>query len=383
MSNSDDLSMFSKEPFSKAVEQFVELVTSCDALTFLLGAGSSKPAGLPLTKELTDIVSCSPKLDVISHQILNAVKDVFAEAPEAHIEDYLSEIVDLLAIADRRAERGVQENTIAVANAKYTAEQLLQASNQIKRAIANAIEEKVDVSTHQDFITSVHQPVRIGRPARSHPVDYIVLNYDTIIEDALALANVRYADGLYGGPTGWWMPSTLEEQGLSARVIKIHGSIDWCLFPNELSPRRVRPGIRIQGEFDLPALIWPSSRKYQETQLDPFAELMERARKAMRPTKGGQRLLVICGYSFGDNHINLELEKALEEAEGELTVAAFTDEDEPKGRLKKWNDDNAIRDQVLIFANRGFFHGESKEPSCKDLPWWQFEILTNILRGEA
>ena len=265
----------------------------------------------------------------------------------------------------------------------YTAEQLRQASNQIKRAIASAVEGKVDVTTHRDFITSVHQPVRIGRPAPSQPVDYIVLNYDTIIEDALALASVPYADGLYGGSTGWWMPSTFEREGLSARVIKIHGSLDWSLFPTGPSPRRVRPGIEIQGDVDLPVLIWPSTRKYQETQLDPFAQLMERAREAMRPTRGGQRLLVICGYSFGDSHINLELDKALEEAEGELTVAAFTNEDEPKGRLREWNDDNVVRDQVLIFANRGFFHGASKEHSPDDLPWWRFEILTRILRGEA
>ena len=94
-----------------------------------------------------------------------------------------------------------------------------------------------------------------------------------------------------------------------------------------------------------------------------------------------QRLLVICGYSFGDSHINLEIDKALHESEGNLTIAAFTDGDEPTGQLQKWHEDDALREQVLIFANRGFFHGDTKKTSIKDLLWWKFENLTRILKG--
>ena len=119
-------------------------------------------------------------------------------------------------------------------------------------------------------MTSVHRPARVGRPAPAQPVDYLVLNYDTIIEDALAFGNIPYADGLYGGATGWWEPDTFEATGLSARVIKLHGSIDWRQFPDEQSPRRVGPSIKLPDEVNLPVLIWPSSTKYQEAQLDPF-----------------------------------------------------------------------------------------------------------------
>ena len=216
-----------------------------------------------------------------------------------------------------------------------------------------------------------------------NPVDYLVLNYDTIIEDALALGNISYADGLHGGATGWWNPSTFEADGLSARVIKLHGSIDWRQYPNEQSLRRFGPSITIPGKDDLPVLIWPSSTKYQETQLDPFAQLLDRARKAIRPTRTAQHLLVVCGYSFGDSHINLEIDAALKDAEGKLTVIAFTDRDKPTGQLKEWHDNDAVSEQVLIFANRGFFHGNSEDISPTDLLWWKFEILTKILKGEV
>ena len=103
----------------------------------------------------------------------------------------------------------------------------------------------------------------------------------------------------------------------------------------------------------------------------------------MRPSRGTQRLLIICGYSFGDRHVNLEINKALRESEGNLTVAAFTEMDEPTGLLKEWREDGSIRKDLLIFANRGFFHGDANEVSKGNLPWWKFENLTRILRGNV
>ena len=383
MTNTGELSAITTEPFDTAVSQFQDLISGCDGLAFLIGAGCSKCAGLPLIKELTEMVLNDAAVDCRSKQILNAVKDSFAEATDSNIEDYLSEIVDLLAITVRRASRGVNKNTVTIGADQYTAEELRKASNQIKRAVADAIGRERDVSIHQDFVTSVHRPVRVGRPPLSQPVDYLVLNYDTIIEDALALGNISYADGLYGAATAWWNPSTFEADGLSARVIKLHGSIDWRQYPNEQSLRRIGPSITMPGKDDLPVLIWPSSTKYQEAQLDPFAQLLDRARKAIRPTRTSQHLLVACGYSFGDSHINLEIDTALKDSEGKLTLIAFTDKDVPTGQLKEWYENDTINVQVLIFANRGFFHGSNQNISLTDLFWWKFEILTKILKGEV
>ena len=383
MANAGEMSAVTTEPFSTAVSQFQDLISGCDGMAFLIGAGCSMCAGLPLTKELTDKVLGDAEVDCLSKNILASVRDIFSEAADAHIEDYLSEIVDLLAITDRRAERGVNNNAVAVKDAQYTSVDLRKASNQIKRSIARAIQVKVNISTHQAFVASVHRPVRVGRPTSAQPVDYLVLNYDTIIEDALALGHIPYADGLYGGATGWWDPNTFEAPGLSARVIKLHGSIDWRQFPDEQSPRRIGPSIAIPGAVDLPVLIWPSSNKYQEAQLNPFAQLLDRARRAIRPTAGAQHLLVVCGYSFGDSHINLEIDNALKASEGKLTIAAFTDKDKPTGLLKDWHNNEAVREQVLIFANRGFFHGGHDVISLKDLPWWKFESLTKIFKGEV
>ena len=157
MTNPDEMAAVTTEPFSTAVSQFHDLISGCDGMAFLIGAGCSRCAGLPLTKELTDKVLGDVEVDCLSKTILASVRDIFSEAADAHIEDYLSEIVDLLAITDRRAERGVN-NAVAVRDAQYTSAELRKASNQIKRAIARAIQVQVTISTHQDFVTSVHRP---------------------------------------------------------------------------------------------------------------------------------------------------------------------------------------------------------------------------------
>ena len=93
-------------------------------------------------------------------------------------------------------------------------------------------------------------------------------------------------------------------------------------------------------------------------------------------------VLVICGYSFGDSHIDLEIEKALYQSEGRLTIVAFVSTNEPEGKLLSWLSDDTISDQVRVYANKGFFHGNKKFVQDAELPWWKFEILAQLLGGK-
>lgn len=185
MTTPDNLSVLREQPFSDAVAKFDDLLIQ-SGRAFLIGAGCSKCAGLPLIAELTDFVLGSEELDGTSKAILIEIKKLFAGAANTHIEDYLSELIDLLAIAERRDERGATQKEIALGGNGYTAEQLRNTINQIKRAIAGIIEKKVAIETHRAFVEAVHRPVRVGKVAPSQIVDYLVLNYDTAIEDALA-----------------------------------------------------------------------------------------------------------------------------------------------------------------------------------------------------
>lgn len=377
----DDLAPLKETVFATALSDLDDLLMQ-SGKAFLLGAGCSKCAGLPLTAELTAKTLASVRLDATTKTILTAIEALFAGANAANIEDYLSELVDLVAIAERRGARGATTSTAPLNGVDYSAKQLKDAVDQIKEAIAEVIDIGVNLEVHWKFIQAVHRPARPGRTVATRPVDYLVLNYDTLIESALALQKLCYADGMNGGNSAWWDSTTFEADELAARVIKLHGSIDWSEISGDPLPRRIAKSLTLPTGNERKVLIWPASTKYRETQRDPYAQLSSLARRVLRPQSGSQTVLTVCGYSFGDSHINIEIERALRESGGELTVVVFTFDEEPTGDLKRLHEDMEITDQVRIYARRGFFHGTTAVKSANDLPWSKFENITRLLGGE-
>ena len=377
----DDLSPLKEPNFAVALNDFDELLTQ-SGKAFLLGAGCSKCAGVPLTAELTAKTLESELLDATTKNILASIEELFKGAVGANIEDYLSELVDLVAIAERRDARGATKDTASLKGVDYNATTLKDAVDQIKEAIAKVIDVEVDLEVHWKFIQAVHRPSRPGRAVTTRSVDYLVLNYDTLIESALALEKLCYADGMNGGNSAWWDVTTYDMNGLAARVLKLHGSIDWSEMSGDPLPRRIAKSLMLPTGSERKVLIWPASTKYRETQRDPYAQLSSLARSVLRPESGRQTVLTVCGYSFSDSHINIEIERALLESGGELTLVVFTFDEEPIGELKRLHEDESITDQVRIYARRGFFHGATTTKSITDLPWWKFENITRLLGGE-
>lgn len=381
----DELAAFRKEPFAKQVEQLKTLLSQ-SRRAFVIGAGCSKYAGLPLMNELTEKV-----LDKLldngrdngrAHAVLEGLQNHFAGSESCTIEDYMSELVDHIAIAERRKLRSATASNVTINENEYSPDYLGKALIEIKNTIADVIgKKKPEISVHRKFVHAIHHVLQSGKAVQPKWVDYYTLNYDTLFEDALSLERIPVADGFNGGATGWWDDQAYKDDSAQARILKVHGSIDWCLWASEVLPRRVRQGLVVDDTQER-VLIWPASTKYREAQRDPFAQIIEVMRRGLRPTSGTQVVLTICGYSFGDAHVNVELDRALRESDGRLTIIAFTNEDEPKGQLKDWRDDVDVRDQVRIHANRGFFHGTTEERSEDDLPWWRFEMLTRLLGGE-
>lgn len=52
------------------------------------------------------------------------------------------------------------------------------------------------------------------------------------------------------------------------------------------------------------------------------------------------------------------------------------------GKLSNWLADSAISEQIRVYANKGFFHGNKTLKLDNDTPWWKFEILARLLGGE-
>jgi len=380
----NDLSFLKEVKLADSIKKLEELMSQ-NKRSFLLGAGCSLCAGLPVTTQLTAEVKNDTKLSDTTKSVLQTIETKFSGSVTATIEDYMSELVDLLSIAERREEGGATNKKIDIDGKAYEAKELREVLKDIKSSIAKCIDSrKLNLTAHREFVRAVHQILRSGKGNSANLVDYFILNYDTLIEDVLALERLSYVDGFSGGATAWWDDSVFKQDGIQARVLKIHGSIDWIQLEGDSLPRRIRlSGQNFSGvDPKDKVIIWPAATKYQESQKDPYAQILAGMRSALRPAVHSETVLAICGYRFGDSHINVEIDRALRESEGRLTVLIFTENDSPVGQLKLWFNDIAVREQVRIYAKRGFYHGETSITSETDLPWWKFEVLARILGGE-
>lgn len=354
---------------------------------FLLGAGCSRNAQLPLISELTELVLKSERLDDESKAILQSISSSFeteSEVSGGHIEDYLSELIDLLAIVDRRERKGVRDARVNIGGSSYGAGEIRQAVESIKLAIGDSVNktlESAHLRVHRDFVKSIHRPLRSGRQNPGNPISYLVLNYDTLLEDSLALERIAYSDGMEGGATGWWELESFDRARLEARVYKLHGSVDWIQLEDHSLPRRLGPNVRSSDVKSAPILIWPASTKYSETRQDPFAQLSVAAWGSLLNYGESPVLLVVCGYSFGDAHINDELTAVLRHSGGRLTMAVFTSECCPSAheQLQAWCEDEDLGKSILVYARRGFFHGNSVVEADEDLSWWKFEEIVKLI----
>src|SRR5699024_7245090 len=162
-------------------------------------------------------------------------------------------------------------------------------------------------------------------------------------------------------------------------VCKLHGSIDWYNSKKD-GLVRARYGTTYMNEREN-TMIYPQATKYVETQKDPFAYLFDMFRNTLNSSES---ILGVCGYSFGDNHINIELENALKYSNTQLTLLVFIKELNEEV-VKEWLEDSDINNRIYVMTENGIYHRNSFYKSREDrvLTWWAFGGLTDLLqKGE-
>lgn len=141
--------------------------------------------------------------------------------------------------------------------------------------------------------------------ARDKPVEIFTTNYDLLLEQALEDQRVPYFDGFVGSDSAFLDLESMAEDDLPARwarLWKIHGSINWWMTEKK-KIRRSRDAVK--GEQ---LLIYPSHLKYDQSRQMPYLAMIDRLRTFLR---SDQCVLLTCGYSFGDEHINAYIAQGL------------------------------------------------------------------------
>lgn len=133
--------------------------------------------------------------------------------------------------------------------------------------------------------------------------DFLTLNHDTVLEQALRKKRVVFCDGFAEARDNirFWEPGLLDQEH-PIRVCKLHGSIDWFWFR---SKRRV--GIPMTDDlYDTPGrpeLLVGTFNKMHQYTAGVFADLHCQFHKTLRRVNS----LICCGYGFGDKGINTKL----------------------------------------------------------------------------
>ena len=371
---------------------------AADNQSWLFGAGISLDAGIPLMRPLTDRVFAKARDEgeVNDFTILESFKNQLSDG--SHIEHILSQIGDHRAIADRSTDKSItfDDVTISIDDLDALHQRILTwvaetirwgykpaSDGGTSEEIGTRENRIVQIDNHSNFLSSLFNRSQAGIAERRRAVRLFTTNYDTLLEDALALGCFSYWDGFSGGAVAYRSYRYGDKEpdlGDRAHVIKLHGSIDWHL-REDGHVWRVRDG-DIYPKKTSRVLIYPQSTKFLATQRDPFDAQFDLFRRALGARE--ENVLVTCGYSFGDEHINQEMELALRIPENKTTVLAFTQKSNPI--LERWRSEPWGK-RVYVIAEDGLYVGtdgpHSASATDEKRDWWTFGGVTKILNSGA
>ena len=366
--------------------------------SWLFGAGISLDAGIPLMWPLTDRVFARAKVEgeANDHKVLEFIKSELSD--DSHIEHILSQLGDRRAIADRSKNKNVTFGgvTLSVDDLDALHQRVLtwiaetirwgykpEKADGAPEVIGTHETRIVTIDNHSSFVSALFNRSQAGVAERRRAVRLFTTNYDTLLEDALALGGFSYWDGFSGGAVAYRSHRYGDEEPNlrdRAHVIKLHGSIDWHLGEDD-RVWRVRDGDLYPKKVSR-VLIYPQSTKYLATQRDPFAAQFDLFRRALGSRE--ENVLATCGYSFGDEHINQEIELALQRPENKTTILAFAGKINPI--LERWRT-GPWGKRVYVIAEDGLYVGAdgpfSAPAAGGKRDWWKFGGVTKMLNSGA
>jgi len=245
-----------------------------------VGAGASKACGLP------DVAT----LQMSVLQDLDATKRAAFELQlkERNLEQALSRLRRIAGLLN-------DDQTVDGLTA--------EAATELDADVCASIVKQLNVE-HADLEPAYRFAAWAARADYRQPVEIFNVNYDLINETAFERLRVPYFDGFVGALEARFHTDLVEartgtnEQSVPcffARLWKLHGSVNWQWSDGEI----VRLGGPVKS--GQPAAIYPSETKYEESRRMPFVVLHDRFRRALNES---ETIMLMSGYSFGDQHLN-------------------------------------------------------------------------------
>lgn len=251
-----------------------------------------------------------------SAALASAIGDIEAELSGAkipfNIETLLSSIESKRAVIGAGTLNGLNSNGFSDL-AKLVKEQVVELVSIHDHLNDAAVRKKLSHSQFSNWIQKAR---------RRFPAEIFTTNYDYLFEMALEGSGIPYFDGFSGGFEPFFCPEAVEDVEAYPHLVKLwkmHGSLGWSF-------READQAVIRQHAQDTDAantLIYPSHLKYNSSKKQPYVGLIDRLCTFLQQDDA---VLITCGYSFGDNHINERIVTSLRRGANSHVVALYFDE---------------------------------------------------------
>ena len=159
----------------------------------------------------------------------------------------------------------------------------------------------------------------VGGLHRLSPVEIFTPNYDLLFEQAFEQHQLPHFDGFVGSREPWFDLASIEHDAIPARwtrLWKLHGSINWEKIEEIVNGTPVTRIVRVTREAEVgKVMIFPSHLKYDQSRRMPYLAMLDRLRAFFHGETLRKRgdvanrdedapRMIVCGYSFLDDHLN-------------------------------------------------------------------------------
>ncbi len=301
-------------PYKQATLLQQALASNKMRVGFLLGAGcpvsirvqqpdgGSKPL-IPDIENLTKLICEEVEKDDKHRETFAGIRKRLMDSGKTNpnIEEILTHIRALVDVVGGSLIDGLSKNALTG----------------LDERICQITTDFVGASLPTDDTPYHHLAAWIGGIQRSHPVEIFTPNYDLLTEQALEQCRVPYFDGFVGSRNTFFDVASIEQDKLPARwsrIWKLHGSINWWRTDDGNVERH---GINSRIGSAGRQMIYPSHLKYDQSRRLPYLAMLDRLKSFLA---NGQSVLITCGYSFADQHLN---EVILQGLAGNPTAVCF------------------------------------------------------------
>lgn len=347
------------------------LISDKKRIGFLFGAGSS--LSQKSEKSLTVPAICQMTTEIV--KTVGDVKEKYKTALEEIKKELGKQNFNIETILSNLEQKGnfIGGGTLNTLKKDDFESLIVEIKKNVRKMVSVHKIEDTKIATKDIVCELVHTDFAnwIGQAERKYPIEIFTTNYDFLFELGLEHNEIPYYDGFCGSLRPFYNPESVEDFEFLAKqtkLWKIHGSLGWHFDKDTEKILRVNPD-------DDDILIYPSSLKYKDSKKQPYESLLDRLSNFL---KKDDSILITCGYSWGDEHINSRIISALKTNTTSHVIGLIYDKYKNKeGEIEySLNPESKLSELAKSNSKISIYGGRNAIIGCK-FGEWTFKAIPN------